>query len=188
MFAKTKEKPKEAPSDMQKMQGELTALKDKERLRARYGANLKDEQLLFYQAQEEKEAKGRAVKAEGDRLGKIAAAAREKEIKALAVEMVKSGRMLVTVRGKRINTVSKDLTIPCPGCGSEMSLVNPLFIFAEIWHDTPENSRFNGLSRLVIRSARNPLGNLCGAPLFIFAPDCHSCKATSHVMVELVVL
>jgi hypothetical protein len=176
-----------APSEIESLKADLKKQKDASRLRSKYGAGLKDQQIdEMLEKEREQAALAMRLKKEeeADRLAKIE---RDGRIRALACQLVKEGRLIISVDGTRVPEIKPDLKLQCPACGAEINEVFGIYELVNQWEKTPADQRFGSYSLLVVRNARNPLGNFIGALSYLHHARC-PCGKTSLVFAQLVLV
>lgn len=181
-------KKKSENEEIATLQAEVDRLKAFERIRNKYG-RISDADVERLIKEEETLAAKAEMRRLSDEQAKKAREERDRKIRSEAVELVRSGRILVSVKGVRIETVGTDLSPACPVCGGALSGPDqPLYQFSEGWTFTPPDRRFVPESPLLIYSARNPLSQYMGGPLWIGAGTCRNCKKTAFTAIQLVIL
>lgn len=169
------------------MRAKIQRMEDASRVRRIHGQHITDELVDQFLADEVDLAERKAKRAEQESLLRIAEAERLAELKKCAFEMTESDRILITVRGTRVK-MDKDFCVPCPKCGTGISIEGWVMNFARMWHDAPKPNRFSGNSQLIVYNARGPFSSPCGAPMYLVNPPCHGCEETPPVMILLVVI
>jgi rubrerythrin len=165
---------------------EINKLKQYRQIQARFEKPLTDEQLEKI-AEQDRLNKQRAEQRERDR---IEAAARDaekvNEIRRKAVEFVNNGRIIVSLQGVRVPTITEGLAVPCPECGApiQQSIQDPLFIFARDWIACEDPAiRYSGNSPVL----RTSQGHFMTSPAYLDTLKCPSCKKTALCVAQLVI-
>jgi hypothetical protein len=180
-----KSAPQPLTAEMEAMRKELQRTKDCARLRAMHGPQLTDDQINEMLA-DEADMVVRKVKAaevaEATRLEEIR---RDVEIRKLACQLVRDGKMLISLDGTRLTDIDPTLTITCPRCGKALgSLSGAIYEFAKMWFWIPEGNR---VDQFKVYSARNPLGDIIG----VMAYDgrlCPHCKEQTGAFLQMVMI
>jgi hypothetical protein len=153
-----KEKPATAAQiEIENLRGELQRTKDAARIRAHHGARLTDEQVDELLTEETTRAKNLIIAKENEKKNRLEEIRRDKAVRDLACELVRDGKILVSLDGVRLKEITPDLLILCPRCGKPLhDISGALYQFAKTWFWTPD-----GYQRVVnafrIYSARSPL-------------------------------
>jgi len=104
-----------------------------------------------------------------------------------AVDLVSTGRILVSVEGIRIHHVREDLSVRCKGCRSPLrGCAEPIYTFTRDWTRTRPEQRFGPDSPILKQECR--YGNYIPSPFWIGSLRCRNCGMQTLVAVQLVVL
>jgi hypothetical protein len=165
---------------------EIEKLKEYRRIQARFEKPLTDDQIEKV-AEADRIKKQRAdQKARDQEQARIREAEKVKEIKAAAVRFVRDGRIIVNLAGVRVGTITNDLGVPCPECGSsiQQSVQDPLFLMSQWWMECEDPAiRYSGNSPVLKTSQ----GHFLSSPVWLDTLRCPSCKATALCVVQLVI-
>lgn len=124
------------------------------------------------------EAKDRAERAA------LAKEKHDKEIRSLAATLYQMGRIAIALNWERLEFLDEKIIIPCPHCGQHVPWAAGYVIeLVEMW-----NSAGGKKSDLIVRSSRNPLSHLVGAPAIIEVNQCRACKESVIFAAQLVVV
>jgi hypothetical protein len=175
--------------EMDAMRAEMERMKQSVRIRAKYGQNISDEVVAFYLEEERKTALSKKNKEAGRKQAILEEAKRDKEIRELAVRMVKDGVLRISTNGERVSKITTDLTLPCPHCGHpRVRPTDGIYHIVKTWYETPVDQRFGGFTPFIIRDCRNPLGNTVGILAWQSGDTCASCKKTVSDIAQLVMI
>jgi len=159
--AEAKERPGQAVQvEIENLRAELQRTKDTARLRARQ-PSLTDEEIEGVLAEEETAKQNKAQKAASDEVNRQNQIRLDKEYRDLAVTLVKEGKMLISVGGKRLKSITPDLIFPCYACGIPLEeLSHVVYSFAKDWYwaDQP-GAAVDRVASFLIYSAHSPLTN-----------------------------
>jgi len=173
MLAPGKPAPAEV-DEITKLRAELARQKDAARLRARHGPKLTDAQVDELLADEADMVIRKAKAAEIAELNRQEEIRRDKAYRDLACELVRDGKMLISVNDVRLTEITPDLLILCPHCGKPLGdLSHAIYEYAKGWYWIP-NSSYKRVHAFWIYSARSPLTE-SGAAAFLqeICPYCH---------------
>jgi len=182
-----------AQAQVDSMQKELQRMKDTARLRARHGQQLTDAQVDEFLAEEADMVIRKAKAKETKELIRRDELKRKNDLEAAAVEYVRDRRILIDISGNRVTTIGKDLSVPCPACGASIYSIGGsphgyLLSLVQMWFDASDKEKAEGAPSFIVRSASNPLSDLCGAPMIMTRIECPGCKAVCMARIQLVVL
>jgi hypothetical protein len=173
-----------ALADMERMKSELQTMKDTTRIRARYGQHITDEQITVYLAEEKDMIIRKAKAEEREKTNRQNEIKLDGEYRALCLELVHDGKMIISLDGKRLKSITRDLIILCPHCGKPLGETSErVYRFAKMWYWTKEPARIDAFR---IYSARSPLteegfaGNV--------QPYCHNCKQSIMAILQMVMV
>jgi len=109
------------------------------------------------------------------------------EIIQSAVDLVSTGRILVSVDGVRIQTIREDLAVRCKECrGPLRGSAEPIYTFARDWIRTSPEDRFGPDSPIIKHEYR--YGDYIPSPFWISTLRCRNCGMQTLVAVQLIVL
>jgi hypothetical protein len=104
-----------------------------------------------------------------------------------AVELVSTGRILVSVEGIRIHSIREDLSVRCKECRSPLrGSAEPIYTFTRDWIRTSPEQRFGPDSPILKQECR--FGNYIPSPFWIGTLRCPNCGMQTLVAVQLVVV
>lgn len=152
--------PQPAADEITALKAELARQKNVSRIRARQ-PSLTDEEIEGVLAEEETAKQNKAQKAASDEVNRQNQIRLDKEYRDLAVTLVKEGKMLISVGGKRLKSITPDLIFPCPDCGKPLEeLSHVVYSFAKDWYwaDQP-GAAVDRVASFLIYSAHSPLTN-----------------------------
>jgi len=174
--------------DVQTLKTKIEDLEARARIRAKYGS-ISEAQIQIHIKEEANAAAKKERMAAGAEQTKRDQIARDKQVRAAAVELVSSGRIICAIGGVRRGAIGEDLQLPCPECGAALvGSHEAIYKFADDWTITPASERFGVYSPINVFSASNPLSNYRGAPFWVNHCKCSACKHSALVQVLLVVI
>jgi hypothetical protein len=170
----------------EELKAEIEALREEVRLRRKWGNVVSQEQLQEIAEREKKEKARAEQRARDQEQARIRDGEKVKEIRKQAVEMVRSGRILLSVNHVRAPTVTDTLAAPCPDCGGPLQGVqDALYTFTKDWLEcsTPE-IRYSGGSPILQQRA----GHFMSSPAWLDVLKCPNCGSSSVVLAQLVIV
>ena len=181
--AEAKEQPGPV-AEMERMRGELQAVKDAARIRARHGQHIKDDQVSVYLADEKDMDRRRAESKEAARINLKNEADLDVAYRKLAVKLVHDKKMIVSLDGTRLSTIEENLLILCPHCSKPLGeLSERVYQFAKIWHWAAASSIVDAFT---VYSARSPLTEQ-GVRGHI-QHNCIYCRKPIRAVIQMVVI
>ena len=170
----------------EELKAEIEALREEVRLRRKWGNVVSQEQIQEIAEREKKEKARAEQRARDQEQARIRDAEKVKEIRKQAVEMVRSGRILLSVNHVPVPTVTDTLAAPCPDCGGPLQEIqDALYIFTKDWLEcsAPE-IRYSGGSPIL----QQRHGHFMATPAYLNAIKCPNCGKTSVVLAQLVIV
>jgi len=154
LFFSAEAKEQAPVAEMERMRVELQRLKDVDRVRSKYG-NIKSEEIDQRLAEEKDMDRRRAESKEIDATTRQNEIRIDAETRALACKLVKDGKMIISLGGKRITSLTPDLILLCPECSKpQAELSERAYQFAKIWYWAAPSSIVDAFT---VYSARSPL-------------------------------
>lgn len=138
-------------------------------------SGITDEQLTLMEQEQARREQQKAdrIKAEAERQKRDAE--RTREIRALAAQLVASGRLQIEVNGIRIEALREDLCLPCPSCGAPINEASTvIYTLAEGWHGYGNN--------------RFVMGSPLMRPPFMVPLTCPACNVGAPALIQLMIV
>lgn len=175
--------------DVDALRAEVERLKSVSDIRRRYGQNLTDEQVDEIMTGESLQAAKNKRRQEDLKRAQVAEREKRKAIELAAPQLVRDGRIIVSVNGQRVG-VGDDLRVGCPHCGLGVpQTAEPVFEYAKLWQETPENMKLTQYSGMLVYSTQGPISHNMGAPMYFNAAMvCPVCKKNFPYVVQLVLV
>jgi hypothetical protein len=174
-----------AQVEIENLRAELERTKAAARLRARHGPHLTDDQIDELLAEEADMVIRKAKAKDVEELNRLEEIRRDKAYRDLACELIRDGKLLVSVDGTRITEITQDLLVTCPHCGKPLGdLSESIFQYAKAWHWLPDS--YQRLHAFMIYSARSPLTE-SGFAGYLMEP-CPYCHERVMGAVQVVVI
>lgn len=172
--------------EIEKLRAELTRQKDAARLRATYGPKLTDERVDELLAEEADMAVRKVKAKEFEELNRQKEIEQDKVYRDLACELVRDGKILISVDGNRITEITPDLIILCPHCSKPLGeLSAKIYEFTKSWYwslEAPGDR--NRINTFIIYSAHSPLTSF--GFVGFSQQKCASCKEEVRAYLQVV--